>query len=76
MKIEPAAVAMSRLPHHSLVFEAETLIEVAGAIVVLKDIQEEPVGAEFTECDSDHFGENASAQALAGGGDDHPLQFD
>ena len=76
VQIEPAAVAVSGFAHDPFIFESEALVEVAGAGVVFKDIEEEAVSAEIAEGDVEDFRENATTRALAGCSDDDPLQLD
>ena len=76
MQVEPAAIAMSGLTHDSLIFEAEALVQVACAGVVLEDVEEETMGAQLAETDPNDLGEDASAEAAFRYPDDDSLQFD
>lgn len=75
-KIAPNALALGSFAHCALIDEAEALIEVAGAGVVLKDVEEEAMGVELVERDADELGEDFAAESALGGGDNDALELD
>ena len=75
MQVEPAAIAVGGVAHDTFVFETEALLEVAGADIVVEDVEKEAVGTEFAEGDALNFGEDAPAHAAARCGDHDSFQF-
>src|SRR6202035_4697627 len=76
MQGDEVAAAFAGFAHYAFIDEAEALVKVTGAGVVFVDVEVEAVGAEVVEDGAHKLVEDATAESLAGRGDDEALELD
>jgi len=75
-QVAPVAIALGGFAHDSLVLKPEALVEMTGAGVVVVDVEEHPVCAQFPEGNAHQFFQDAATDSSLRHGHDEPLKFD